>query len=259
MKLKFRIDYRTPFGQSVHIKIDYVDAGRHTRQADLAMHTEDGRTWQAETSGIVISHERTRFIIYHYTVEDDEGQVMRREWNGVPRIYPIDTTRTYLFRDAWRDLSPAHYLTAVHRPEKVYRLADQPYFERSVVFRVSAPQVGGGESVALLGSEPVLGAWCEKRYLLMHYVGDGDWMLPMNAYALNFPFSYKYVVIDNRTHRLIRWEKGENRTTDVERLEPGEQLMLHGGNLRTPVTLVFRSELTGREDKINYELPDLYL
>ncbi len=259
MKLNFNIRYQTPFGQSMHVSIRYIDMDGHTRENDLLMHTENGTTWHAETTGIVVAHVPIRYMVYAYQVEDDKGKVMRKEWSAVPRLISLDTSRKYIFQDIWRDISLQHYIYPVKQERKALHISSMPYFNRSVIFRVSAPQVRENCSVAVLGSEPSLGVWNERRYLPMRYIGDGDWMLTINAYAMLFPFEFKYVVVDNVTHDVVMWETGANRKTEVIRLEDDEQLVVYGGNLRTPCELAYHDELLDNYDIIRNELRELYI
>ncbi len=260
MKLQFSISYRAPFGQSVHVCLRYLDAGGHGRSLDLPMHTDDGTLWRLETTARLLPRQAVRYLAYHYQVEDDAGRLMRREWAAVPRLYCCDESRNYIFEDIWRDLSLQHYLFAVRRPRRpLMRLCDVPQFNRSVIFRVSAPHVPAGRSVALLGSDAALGAWSEKRYLQMYPVGDGDWMLSINAYALGLPVAFKYVVVDDHTHDIVEWERGDNRRTALRRLETGDQLVVYGGNVRTATTLTFHDELLNEDHTTDYDLRELYI
>lgn len=259
MKLNFSVRYRTPFGQSMHVRICYIDKDGHARENNLLMRTDDGVTWTAETTGLVFTHVPIRYLTYRYQVEDDEGKVMRQEWDAVPRLFSLDVSRKYIFHDIWRDISLQHYIYPASRCREVQQVSSMPCFNRSVIFRVSAPQVGEGFSVAVLGSEPSLGVWNEMRYLPMRYIGDGDWMLTINAYAMIFPFEFKYVVVDDTTHDIVEWESGANRKADVVRLEDGEQLVVYGGNIRTKCVLTYHDEMLGEKSVLKHEIRELYI
>lgn len=259
MKLNFSIRYKTPFGQSMHVCIRYIDKDGHVRDVNEPMRTDDGDTWTVETAGIVFTHVPIRYLVYTYQVEDDAGKVMRKEWNAVPRMFGLDVSRNYIFHDIWRDLSLQHYIYATSQEREAKQVGSMPCFNRSVIFRISAPQVHENCLVAVLGSEPTLGVWNVRRYLPMHYVGDGDWMLTINAYAMVFPFEFKYVVVDKATHDIVEWESGDNRKADVIRLEDGEQLVIYGGNIRTKCKLVYHDELLGIDDITNHEIRELYI
>ena len=212
MKLKFTIHYHTAWGESLHVNIDF--------------HSRDG------------VHHPLSHIVYSYEVADAEGQVLRREWDVVPRVYAFDATKDYLFPDEWRDRPlPLHlysnaYLTTVHgqRDEQVGVL-QLPLFRRTIIFRVSAPQLKPGQVVAVCGSHPAIGSWSTSRYLKMHYAGRHEWMLSVNAQGWLLPIEYKYVVVDEQSHELLKWEEGDNRTIATD-IEDGQVLVLHGGHLR---------------------------
>ncbi|MBQ4211408.1 MAG: 4-alpha-glucanotransferase, partial [Prevotella sp.] len=213
----------------------------------LLMQTEDGDLWTLETAALESRQHPLSHIIYQYQVENGDGEVLRREWDMVPRIYHFDTSKDYLFPDQWHDiplqfhLYTNAYLTTVHgtRDEHVEALR-LPLFRRTITFRVSAPQLQWGQSVALLGSHPAIGSWNTSRYLKMEYAGQQEWMLTVNALGMLFPIEYKYVVVDDATHEFVAWEEGENRVIDnqqkrennQELISDGQVIVLYGDQLR---------------------------
>ena len=238
MKLKFSVRYRTAWGESLHVSITYHRQDGSQRSQDLPMLTDDGELWTLETSALMSRQHPLSHIVYCYQVEDDEQRVLRREWNMIPRLYHFDATSNYIFIDAWRDrplplhLYSAAYLTTVgQRREEQVEALRLPLFRRTVVFRVSAPQVLRSQSVAVCGSHPAIGSWNPSRYLKMDYAGDGEWTLSVNALGWLMPVEYKYVVVDEQTHELQAWEEGDNRVIDTE-LADGQVLVVHGGHLR---------------------------
>lgn len=239
MKLKFSIHYSTQWGQSLHVAVSYRSDDGRARNYLLPMQTDDGETWTLETS---VMESRQRPIVsveYHYQLLDGEGHLLRREWCQVPRLYAFDSTRDYFFLDFWRDAplqshlySEAFHVTtsqARHTEVVAQRL---PLFRRTVVFRVSAPQLKDGEAVAICGSHPSLGSWSPSRFLRMTPIGDGDWILSANIEGVSLPLEYKYVVVDEKTHQLKTWEEGDNRTTMVDSVADGQVLVLYRENLR---------------------------
>ena len=239
MKLKFSIRYRTAWGESLHISIAYHSQDGTVKQYNLLMQTEDGELWTVETAALESRQHPLSHIVYVYQVEDADGNVLRREWDLVPRVYHFDTSKDYVFPDQWRDLPlPYHlytnaYLTMVHGHlnEHVEALR-LPLFRRTITFRVSAPQLQPGQAVAICGSHPAIGSWNTSRYLRMEYAGQHEWMLTVNALGMLFPIEYKYVVVDDETHAFVAWEEGDNRTTGDVELEDGQVLVLYGEHLR---------------------------
>ena len=247
MKLKFSLHYRTAWGESLHVAIDFHSQDGTVRHQDLLMQTDDGEVWALEASALMSRQHPLSHIVYRYQVEDGEGRVLRREWDAIPRLYHFDATKDYVFPDEWRNrplpmhLYSAAYLTTVHgRPadEQVNSLR-LPLFRQTIVFRVSAPQLNAGQAVAVCGSHPAIGSWNTSRYLRMEYSGAGEWLLSVNAQGWLMPVEYKYVVVDEKTHELVSWEEGDNRLVSVSTPEggapeipEGQVLVLYGGHLR---------------------------
>jgi len=229
MKLKFSIHYHTTWGQSLHVCLTTTDAAGRVREQNLLMQTADGERWTLETAIMESRQSPLAALSYFYQVEDSEGQLVVREWNLIPRLYAAEGSQDYLFPDTWRDIPLSYhlysdaYLVTTGRPRyeavQPFRL---PLFRKTVVFRVSAPQLGEGESLGLLGNHPALGNWNPAQYLAMTPVGAGEWVLSLNAYGLFFPMEYKYVVVDSATRQLKTWEGGDNRTTSEVSLADGQ-------------------------------------
>ena len=275
MKLKFSIQYHTAWGESLHVSIDFHSEDGTVRHQNLLMQTDDGELWTLETSALMSRHHPLSYIQYRYQVEDADGQVLRKEWDMVPRIYYFDASKDYVFPDEWRDrplpmhLYSAAYLTTQMRIEngelrmENYDMNKRgnesnkqdlqsnhnspfsiihyqfPLFRRTILFRVSAPQLKSGQTVAVCGSHPAIGSWNTSRYLPMEYAGDGDWMLTVNAQGWLMPIEYKYVIVDGKTHELVAWEEGDNRVVPVDSVDgnnaeipDGQVLVLYGGHLR---------------------------
>jgi len=245
MKLKFSIRYHTAWGESLHVNIDFYSLDGTVRHQNLLMETEDGELWTLETSALMSRQHPLSHIQYCYQVEDSDEQVLRKEWDMVPRIYCFDATKDYVFPDEWRDSPlPMHlyssaYLTTRHRTADQLQALHMPLFRRTILFRVSAPQLKSGQLVAVCGSHPAIGSWNTSRYLAMEYAGDGEWLLTVNAQGWLLPIEYKYVVVDAHTHELAAWEEGDNRVVTIDEINgnsseipDGQVLVLYGGHLR---------------------------
>ena len=245
MKLKFSIRYHTAWGESLHVNIDFYSLDGTVRHQNLLMETEDGELWTLETSALMSRQHPLSHIQYRYQVEDSDEQVLRKEWDMIPRIYFFDATKDYVFPDEWRDSPlPIHlyssaYLTTQHRTADQLQALHMPLFRRTILFRVSAPQLKSGQLVAVCGSHPAIGSWNTSRYLPLEYAGDGEWMLTVNAQGWLLPIEYKYVVVDGNTHELAAWEEGDNRVVTIDEINgnsseipDGQVLVLYGGHLR---------------------------
>ena len=238
MKLKFRVHYRTAWGESLHAVVTYYCGDTMRRSQNVTMQTDDGEIWTGETSAVVSRQHSVKAFSYRYQVEDGSGRELRREWEGIPRLYSFDMSKDYLLYDIWRDMPLQHhlyssaFLTAARRkPGEEVAPLPLPLFRRTLLFRVAAPQLKPGQSVAICGSHPSLGEWSPTRYLKMEYAGRCEWMLTVNVDGMALPLEYKYVVVDDATGALVQWEEGANRQ-QTEAIADGQVLVCYGESLR---------------------------
>ena len=247
MKLRFSIQYGTQWGENLHVVIHFISADGTVKRNNLLMTTDDGSYWTLETTALASSQHPIASFTYFYQVEDGDGQVIRREWTQVPRSYPFDSSKSYIFPDLWRDIPLQHHLysracrvTNHMEPQEVVQPIRMPLYRKTLLFRVSAPQLIKGQSVAIIGSHPSLGAWNPTRYLRMEYIGKCEWMLSANVDSVLLPLEYKYVIISDETNELVTWEEGDNRKVELNvglstpdsQLRDGSVMVLYGESLR---------------------------
>ncbi len=243
MKLKFTIHYNTQWGETLYVALTYHTADGRSRSHLLQMQTDDGDLWTLETAVMESRQRPVAAVEYHYQLLDGEGRLLRREWRAVPRLYAFDSTRDYLFPDLWRDpplqahlYSDACQVTTRRQRHAQVEALRLPLFRRTVIFRVSAPQLTEGQAVGVCGSHPALGSWSPSRFLRLAPIGDGDWILSVNIEGVTLPLEYKYVVIDEKTQQLTAWEEGDNRTTLDCAVADGQVLTLYRETLRMAET-----------------------
>ena len=239
MKLWFSITYGTMWGESLHVVIEYISYDGNVKRENRVMSTNDGMLWTLETVAHDSRQHPTASFRYCYQVENTQGEVLRREWNMVPRTFPFDSTKDFIMPDSWCDIPFQAYMytnayaVATHgnRDEEVQPLPTSLY-RRTILFRVSAPQLKPGQMLAVCGSHPALGCWDTSRYMIMQYAGQAEWVLSVNVMGMALPLEYKYVVVDGGTNAFVAWEEGVNRNTGDRTVSDGGVLVLDGGVLR---------------------------
>ena len=254
MKLKFAIRYGTQWGESLYVIVTYRSLDGTEKSSRLAMTTTDGWQWELETSALESRQHPIDSFVYYYQVEDAEGTVLRKEWTMVPRCYHFDSSKNYVLADQWRDIPLQNHLYSnAYRTTAGLPLDDEvktlrvPLYRKTLLFRVSAPQLSKGQSLAVIGDHPALGCWNTARYLKMAYAGGYDWLLSVDADAIPFPLAYKYVVVDDHTHGLLAWEEGDNRVIDETFLmglasAPYEEVPMSQAQIRDGAVLVVYGE-----------------
>ena len=245
MKLKFSIQYGTQWGQNLYVVITYRNTDRTEKTERLMMGTADGMEWSLETTVLESRKHPITSFLYFYQVEDSDGYVIRQEWNAIPRLYYFDSSKDYVLADKWRDVplqyhlySKAYLTTMGMMDNGEVEPLRVPLYRKTILFRVSAPQLQKGQSVAIVGSHPALGSWNVARYIRMEPIGRFEWLLSVNVDTVLLPIEYKYVIVDDASHALVAWEEGDNRTTegllaaDQTMVPDGTVLVAYGEGLR---------------------------
>ncbi|MBO4550138.1 MAG: 4-alpha-glucanotransferase, partial [Bacteroidaceae bacterium] len=208
MTLNFSIEYRTEWGQSVEVELCFLSADGKTHFQRIPLETDDGLVWK----GLCMLKARGKQFRYTYIIMYGD-EVVRREWDVVPRLFPADDARTYFFIDHWRDVPESSYCyTDAYQVASGHwnmLVASVALFPRTFLFRVQAPGLAQGERVALVGDQPALGNWDTVRALPMMPSAQGEWLLSISADGLRLPFEYKYVITSSEGE--AKWEKGDNR------------------------------------------------
>ena len=238
MKLKFTIQYGTQWGENLSVVITYKSLDGTEKTSRQLMTTTDGWQWDLEASVLESRQHPIASFTYYYQVEDADGCVLRREWTLIPRTYYFDSSKNYELADQWREVPLQYHLysdayrTTAHLP-----IANEvepkrvPLYRKTILFRVSAPQLLQGQSVAILGNHPALGSWNTARYLRMEPIGCCEWLLSVNVDVIMLPIEYKYVVVDDKTHSLLAWEEGDNRVINGQASEASPDAQLSEGTV----------------------------
>lgn len=239
MKLRFGIQYGTAWGENVHVVIEYKRKDGNVKRHNHQMNTQDGQWWTLEVAAMESRQHPIESFRYYYQIEDSEGNVLRKEWDMVARLYAFDSTKDFIFTDAWRDIPVQQhlytnaYLTTIggvhNETTQALRI---PLYRKTLLFVVLAPQLKRGQSVAVCGSHPAVGCWNTSRYLKMQYAGQQRWILAVNIADMMLPLEYKYVVVDDSNGDFVAWEEGDNRSTSDSLIEDGQVVVLDGGTIR---------------------------
>ncbi len=233
MNIGFQIAYRTNWGESVRASLTWVTKTGKENREELDLSTTDGAVWRGETS-VPSSAIEVRYI---YSIRKDET-VERREWNGLPRLLPLATSSRRLQTfDRWRDQPMESYQFSSAFTEAFLRHTAQPWpvaeGERTLTMRVFAPEVPEGQTLAVLGSQPVLGEWQQGHELRLTPVGPCEWAFSIDLSQVVGTLEYKYVVIDNISGQQT-WELHDNRLLTQARSERQMAVVVEDEPVRLP-------------------------
>lgn len=232
MKFHFSVEYHTVWGQQIGVVITRrVTSGKRIVE-HIMLDTQDGLIWNGE---VYYNNNDTLSFTYKYVLYEN-GIVTRCEWNIVSRSFNASSNHVFIFCDSWRDIPLCNHMYSsayTHCISNVLPL--EPffaYFDKTLVFRVQAPQLRSGQALALVGSLPQLGGWDPRCALRMVRAGINEWSISISADGINTPFEYKYVLLDDTTSSLIAWEDGDNRRSPNYAIETNRIIVLSDNMLQ---------------------------
>ncbi len=240
MKLSFKIDYQTLWGQVLYVSGSSSMFGEWDPDRAIALNTHVPGEWEVEFE--YPSRER---LEYKYLLKQDSGGII---WEGGKNrlIEPGDNFPDELrCRDFWRvssesDValsSSAFTRVLCSRKNRDTKVIEPVAFQRTLRIRIHVPRVDSDCRVGILGDQPSLGNWMEQDTLLMSDDGFPWWSIDLNADKLKFPFQFKYVIYNAVKKQVAVWEQGSNRMIrDYVCKEPGSLKIHSDENFRFPVT-----------------------
>jgi len=86
---------------------------------------------------------------------------------------------------------------------------------REIVFNLVAPRVPPHLSLCILGSDPALGAWSNRKGVVLSDKNYPTWTATVALENPDVPCIYKYAFWDNEKHHALDMEGGENRSVPV--------------------------------------------
>ena len=219
MKLTFRIEYRTAWGEMLGATLCGND------NQPIMLSTGDGIRWEGSAemtdapAGIPISY---RYGVYR------DGQCIRRESGTMPHIFCPGKKRNchYILDDFWKDLPQESYLYS-----SAFSLPSQSPTSKttmapadcSITFRALCPCLHHKhQQLGICGRGAALGNWDCKQTVLMEEIQANEWTVTLNAASLEFPLEYKFVACNADTKEVEEWEAHNNRLLCIDGMKKGE-------------------------------------
>ena len=223
MKIVFRLNYHTVFGQSLWVKLATTleETGVCLEQV-LPLRWLNEQQWQAEFD---IHGAGKMRVAYHYQLRQENNGLMLDEWNGPREVVADPAMHEVLFlRDSWRSAGTVDYVyeTAAFRPIlPVHREFRKPVItaEDDHLFQLRMAAVPEGLVPCILGSVKELGNWGWHHALIMSEVAPDVWQAAAHLPA-DWWIEYKYGLYDPKIGCVVALEEGENRVLEKHALAP---------------------------------------
>lgn len=192
------------------------------------MHTLDGYHWSVEVRKDVKPGTQ---IDYFYSVLRGDNEE-RKEWSVMCHRLNFDAERGLNYRvyDHWNDIPEDSYLYSsaiadcvVGKKQEKVKLNN---FNKSITLKVRAPQLRAEDQLYLIGAEPALGAWNEKKALKMTQHNINEWMVTLDGAKLaSSRLEVKFFIKNKADNDAIVWEYSDNRIVELPAMDEGDVMV----------------------------------
>jgi 4-alpha-glucanotransferase len=214
MKVAFKINYHTRWGQNVFVSGSSAELGLGDTTEAFPMHYAGDGNWEVE---VRFDPKKNTHIDYKYLIKEGTEDNILWEW-GPARSLDISEIKAgeVIVEDAWRPqndventlLSQAFAGNIFKRSTPTKKKAHKGAGCR---IQLVAPRIGKEQAFCIIGSCKSLGGWNPDRALTMQDINFPVWYADVKLDEDELDFEYKYCIYDQKEKRLIEWETGENR------------------------------------------------
>lgn len=234
MKIRFNIDYRTNWGESVYLTGNIPELGNGSEHNALPMNLVGSETWTLE----IEVGTKTKDFEYRYIVKADNAP-WKFEW-GVPHRFRAGVgIKRYRIYDIWQDVPyDKPYYSSAFVEGMLYRACrdqQQKVEPGTINIRVSAPMIQPDEILAITGEGNALGNWDIKQAIRLNDANYPEWETSIDAKDIKSSFEYKFVILKKDSGEVIAWEMRNNRIFDIEPSGKDENIVLSGMRFVNPL------------------------
>jgi 4-alpha-glucanotransferase len=213
MKVSFKVNYFTQWGQNLYICGSSEELGKNnTTEAFPLQHTSGGN-WEGEVNFA----GKTRHIEYKYLIKNGSEENVLWEW-GSPRLLDLSLIKSdeIVLEDAWRPQNDVeNTLLSQAFVGNLFKRANTTKLKSvkdpNCRLQLVAPRIGQHQSFCVVGSCKSLGGWNPEKALMMQDANFPVWQADFKLEKEERDFEYKYAIYDHHAKKIIEWETGENR------------------------------------------------
>ena len=240
MKLSFKIDYQTTWGQVLYVAGSTTEFGEWEPSHALLLKNYVPGEWELE-----YDFPSGKRLEYKYLIKDGDGNFI---WEGGKNRL-LETGKNDFeevrCRDFWRVrresdaalFSSAFTKVLLRRRNKIEEVKGDLPYQNTLRIQIHVPRVSPDCKIGILGDQPTLGNWMEEYTLLMDDTQFPLWSIDIDATKLKFPLQFKYVVYNTLKKQAVIWEQGSNRLIrDFVCKEPKSIKIHTDENFRFPVS-----------------------
>lgn len=219
MKLHFKLNYYTVWGQRLFVSGNIPELGNGDMTKALPLHFEAPEGWYLE-----IDVDRTEMfqISYKYVILTEHDGRYSEEW-GDDRHLTLDPAKMNHFFcfDSWN--SPGRVENVfLSTPFQRVLLRDNHLTVKSKsaakfthVFRVHAPLLKKNEALCLIGDFDAMGNWSINKPVIMSHEEGSCWSAVVDLSKAPSDVHYKYAIYNPEDNQFRYFESGPDRIAPV--------------------------------------------
>jgi 4-alpha-glucanotransferase len=210
MKITFRINYMTEWGQGIWITGSDEALGNWNSKNAFPMTYIGNGEWEA-----VLQTKLPSSFDYKYIIKRNDNTI---SWEGGKnRLFNAPDFEVVGIRDFWHPQSDdesvlfSKLFTGVIFNREVKAVKKKKTTGKNILrFSINAPRVKADQSLAIIGNSKQLGIW--NKPVLMNVTNFPCWSIDVELKDFHYPIEYKYVIVDTKTNRIDVWEDGNERS-----------------------------------------------
>jgi len=213
MKVSFKIDYQTIWGQVLYVSGSTSEFGKWNPTSALQMKNFVPGEWEVECK-----FPSGKMLEYKYLIKDEDGNfIWESGKNRILETGKMDFNQIRC-RDFWRvrresdiALFSSAFTKVLFRRNKTDETKGNQYFKKTLRIQIHVPKISPDCKIGILGDQTGLGNWMEEFTLLMDDSQFPLWSIDIDADKLKFPLQFKYVIYNTVKKQVVIWEQGSNR------------------------------------------------
>ncbi len=215
MKLVFKIEYYTEFGQNLFVCGNLSELGAWDKTSAPAMRYVGDGKWELEIYLDGISND---LLEYKYFIRDDRNSIIIDEW-GQNRKFQIQGKKfySYFFDDSWfSNTDPQNPLFTAAFSGNLWRRKTIKYKNKSShinhTFQLLAPRIDNDHAFCIIGNDKRLGNWNPDKAIIMNGSQYPLWKAEIFLESSHETTYYKYGIYNLKKKKFVGYEDGPDRS-----------------------------------------------
>ncbi len=215
VKISFYLKYQTHFGQSIWVFGNHPSLGGGQPQKALPLSYLNDNFWVLELNFPFTDQK----IEYHYLIREENGKELVEWGNDKILDLSLGITKDLILVDTWNFEGQVEnvfytepFIKTLLKENKQGIVAKKIKKNNTHLFRVKAPVLQKGQTLAIIGEWPLLGNWDTQKSIPLSKIKNSPYFeIALQLDDVNFPLFYKYGIYDNNKKLFISYETGQNR------------------------------------------------